>query len=186
MTIVPGMTPCLRCVFEAAPAPGEAGTCETAGVLAPIVSIIASFQVAECLKILTGQLETINRELVYIDVWENITRRIKIAPLLGKVDCPCCKHRRFEWLEGEQGSQTTSLCGRNAVQISHRSAAKLNFEEMASHLKLMGGEVSFNRFLLKFTAEAHEFTVFPDGRAIIKGTSDLDKARVLYAKYIGH
>jgi adenylyltransferase/sulfurtransferase len=119
-------------------------------------------------------------------VWENITRRIKIAPLLGKVDCPCCKHRRFEWLEGEQGSQTTSLCGRNAVQISHRSAAKLNFEEMASHLKLMGGEVSFNRFLLKFTAEAHEFTVFPDGRAIIKGTSDLDKARVLYAKYIGH
>src|SRR5947208_9814208 len=186
MTIVPGQTPCLRCVFEAAPAPGEAGTCETAGVLAPIVSIIASFQVAECLKILTGQLETINRELVYIDVWENITRRIKIAPLLGKVDCPCCQRKKFEWLEGEQGSQTTSLCGRNAVQVAHRVAAKLNFEEMASHLRLMGGEVSFNRFLLKFTAEGHEFTVFPDGRAIIKGTSDLDKARVLYAKYIGH
>src|SRR5215469_6298878 len=95
MTILPGETPCLRCVFEAAPAPGEAGTCETAGVLSPIVSIIASFQVAECLKILTGQLETINRELVYIDVWENITRRIKIAPLLGKVDCPCCQRKKF-------------------------------------------------------------------------------------------
>src|SRR5947208_2344679 len=186
MTIIPGQTPCLRCVFEAAPAPGEAGTCETAGVLAPIVSIIASFQVTECLKLLTGQPETINRDLIYIDVWENITRRIKIAPLLGKVDCPCCQRKKFEWLEGEQGSQTTSLCGRNAVQISHRMAAKLNFEEMASHLRLMGGEVSFNRFLLKFTAEGHEFTVFPDGRAIIKGTSDLDKARVLYAKYIGH
>src|SRR6476646_9438248 len=86
MTILPGQTPCLRCVFEAAPAPGEAGTCETAGVLAPIVSIIASFQVAECLKILTGQLEKVNRELIYIDVWENIQRRIKIVPLLGKVD----------------------------------------------------------------------------------------------------
>src|SRR3989440_7369517 len=176
MTILPGQTPCLRCVFEAAPAPGEAGTCETAGVLAPIVSIIASFQVAECLKILTGQLDTINRELIYIDVWENITRRIKIAPLLGKVDCPCCKHKRFEWLEGEQGSQTTSLCGRNAVQISPPNGAKLNFEEMATHLGKIGA-VNFNRFLLKFDVDSYQFTVFPDGRAIIKGTNDPDKAR---------
>lgn len=185
MTILPGQTPCLRCVFEAAPAPGEAGTCETAGVLSPIVSIIASFQTAEALKILTGQLEAVNRELIYVDVWENITRRIKIAPLFGKVDCPCCQRRRFEWLDGEQGSQTTSLCGRNAVQVAQRTPARLNFEEMAGHLQSLG-DVSFNRFMLKFGAEGHEFTVFPDGRAIIKGTSDIDKARTLYAKYIGH
>ena len=185
MTIIPGQTPCLRCVFEAAPAPGEAGTCETAGVLAPIVSIVASYQVAECLKILTGQLEMINRELIYIDVWENISRRIKIAPLLGKVDCPCCQGRNFEWLEGAQGSQTTSLCGRNAVQVSHKLPGKLNFEEMARHLGTLG-QVQFNRFLLKFTVDTYEFTVFPDGRAIIKGTNDLDKARTLYARYIGH
>jgi adenylyltransferase/sulfurtransferase len=185
MTIVPGQTPCLRCVFEAAPAPGEAGTCETAGVLSPIVSIIASFQVTEAFKILTGQLDTINRELIYVDVWENLTRRIKVAPLLGKVECPCCQQHRFEWLDGEQGSHTTSLCGRNAVQVAHRTPSKLNFEEMARHLRTLG-EASFNRFMLKFTAEGHEFTVFPDGRAIIKGTSDIDKARTLYAKYIGH
>src|SRR6476469_270105 len=73
MTILPGETPCLRCVFEAAPAPGEAGTCETAGVLGPVVKIIASFQAAEAFKILTGQLDRINRDLIYIDVWENIT-----------------------------------------------------------------------------------------------------------------
>src|SRR5271168_226952 len=85
MTILPGETPCLRCVFEAAPAPGEAGTCETAGVLSPIVNIVASYQAAEAFKILTGQLDKINRELIYVDVWENILRRIKIAPLLGKV-----------------------------------------------------------------------------------------------------
>jgi len=186
MTILPGQTPCLRCVFEAAPAPGEAGTCETAGVLGPIVSIVASFQAAEAFKILTGKLDQINRDLIYIDVWENITRRIKVSPLLGKVDCPCCGRRRFEWLDGEQGSQTTSLCGRNAVQVAHRLPAKLNFEEMARHLGEMGDAVSFNRFMLKFTAESYEFTVFPDGRAIIKGTSDIDKARTLYAKYIGH
>ena len=104
MTILPGETPCLRCVFEAAPAPGEAGTCETAGVLAPIVNIVASYQAAEAFKILDRPAATqINRDLIYIDVWENMQRRIKIAPLLGKVDCPCCQRRRFEWLDGEHG-----------------------------------------------------------------------------------
>jgi molybdopterin-synthase adenylyltransferase len=185
MTIVPGETPCLRCVFEAAPAPGEAGTCETAGVLSPIVNIVASYQAAEAFKLLTGRRAQINRDLIYVDVWENVQKRIKIAKLHGTVDCPCCKHRRFEWLEGEQGTHTTSLCGRNAVQVAHRIAGRLNFEEMARHLEALG-EVTYNRFLLKFDAEGHQFTVFPDGRAIIKGTSDVDKARTLYAKYIGH
>jgi adenylyltransferase/sulfurtransferase len=185
MTILPGQTPCLRCVFEAAPAPGEGGTCETAGVLSPIVNIVASFQAAEAFKILTGHADKISRDLINVDVWDNIQRRIKIAPLLGKVDCPCCQRRRFEWLDGEQGSHTTSLCGRNAVQVAHRSATRLNFEDLARHLETLG-EVSYNRFLLKFQVDGKEFTVFPDGRAIIKGTNDVDKARTLYAKYIGH
>jgi adenylyltransferase/sulfurtransferase len=185
MTILPGETPCLRCVFEAAPAPGESGTCETAGVLSPIVNIVASYQATEAFKILTGNRDKISRDLIYVDVWDNVQRRIKIAPLLGKVDCPCCRRRQFEWLDGNQGSHTTSLCGRNAVQVAHRTAAQLNFEELAHHLATLG-EVSYNRFLLKFHADEHDFTVFPDGRAIIKGTSDVDKARTLYAKYIGH
>jgi adenylyltransferase/sulfurtransferase len=185
LAILPGRTPCLRCVFEAAPAPGEAGTCETAGVLGPIVNIVASLQASEAIKILTGAFDQVNKDLVYIDVWDNVFRRIKVAPLLGKVDCPCCRRRRFEWLDGAQGAQTTSLCGRNAVQVSHRTPGKLNFEEMARHLEVLG-EVSYNRFLLKFGVEGFEFTVFPDGRAIIKGTSDVERARTLYAKYIGH
>ncbi len=185
MAILPGQTPCLRCVFEAAPAPGEAGTCETAGVLGPIVNIVASLQATEAIKILTGHFDAVNRELTYLDIWDNVHRRIKVAPLLGKVDCPCCQRRNFEWLEGAHGSQTTSLCGRNAVQVSHRTPGKLNFEEMARHLSTMGN-VSYNRFLLKFNVETYEFTVFPDGRAIIKGTNDQDKARTLYAKYVGH
>jgi adenylyltransferase/sulfurtransferase len=185
MTILPGQTPCLRCVFEAAPNPGEVGTCETAGVLSPIVSIIASFQAAEAFKLLTGKLDTINRELLYIDCWDNTTRRIKIAKLLGKVDCPCCQRKQFLWLEGNMGSQTTSLCGRNAVQVSPHAGGKLNFEEMSTHLRQMGGKVSFNKFMLKFEVETYEFTIFPDARAIIKGTDDTEKARVLYAKYVG-
>src|SRR5207253_9888845 len=125
--------------------------------LGPIVNIIASLQATEAIKILTGRLDCVNRDLLYFDVWDNVQKRIRIAPLLGKVDCPCCQRRRFEWLEGEQGSHTTNLCGRNAVQVAHRSATKLDFEQMAGHLGALGG-VSYNRFLLRFVAEGHEFT----------------------------
>jgi adenylyltransferase/sulfurtransferase len=185
MTILPGETPCLRCVIESSPPPGMAPTCETAGVLAPIVNIVASFQAAEALKILTGHRDAINRELLLIDIWENTFRRLKVAKLLETANCPCCQGRHFEWLEGKMGSHTTSLCGRNAVQVAHRAATTLNFEELSRNLERLG-EVSYNRFLLKFSTDGHEFTVFPDGRAIIKGTNDVEKARTLYAKYIGH
>jgi adenylyltransferase/sulfurtransferase len=189
MTIVPGETPCLRCVFEASPGPGEVGTCETAGVLGPAVAVVASYQAAEALKLLAGKKDAISRELLTFDLWLNTSRRIKIARLLDARDCPCCKQRKFEWLEGEHGTQTTSLCGRNAVQVSHRASGRLSLEDLAKQLGV-SGQVSFNKFLLKFQLKEagsdYEFTVFPDGRAIIKGTDDTDKARTLYAKYIGH
>ena len=190
MTILPGETPCLRCVFEQSPGPGEVGTCETAGVLGPVVSIVASFQAAEALKILAGKPEAISRELLTLNVWDNTVRRVKVAPLKGrKGKCPCCALRRFEWLDGEHGTQTTSLCGRNAVQVSHRRPAGLDFAELAKHIPARGG-VFVSKFLLKATVEdggsEYEFTVFADGRAIIKGTDDTERARVLYAKYVGY
>jgi molybdopterin/thiamine biosynthesis adenylyltransferase len=190
MTILPGETPCLRCVFEASPGPGEVGTCETAGVLAPIVSVIASFQAAEALKILAGKREAINRELFVINLWDNTNRRVKIAPLAGrKGKCPCCALKHFEWLDGEHGTQTTSLCGRNAVQVTPKGGTKLDLGDLRKQLEA-SGVVSANRFLLKCNltdaGEGYEFTVFPDGRAIIKGTDDVDRARTLYAKYVGH
>ncbi len=185
MTILPGESPCLRCVFEAAPGPGEAATCETAGVVAPAVSVVASLQATEALKLLAGRREAVNRDLIYIDVWENTYKKIKIAGLKGKVDCPCCGRGQYEWLDGEHGATTTTLCGRNAVQVSHRTPVPLKFAELAEQLRSLG-VVSFNKFLLKFKIGEHNFTIFPDGRAIIQGTDDPDKARTLYAKYIGH
>ncbi|MCS6863659.1 MAG: ThiF family adenylyltransferase [Gemmataceae bacterium] len=190
MTIIPGQTPCLRCVFEAAPAPGETGTCETAGVLAPAVQIVASYQATEAIKLLTGHSAAINRELLILDVWENTQRRVKIAPLAGrKGACPCCAQRNFAWLDGEHGTQTTALCGRNAVQVSHRVQGKLDFAELARVLQ-HSGTVTYNKFLLKFhlveNGSPYEFTIFEDGRAIIKGTDEPEKARTLYAKYVGH
>ncbi|MER3414742.1 MAG: thiamine biosynthesis protein ThiF [Gemmataceae bacterium] len=185
MTIVPGQTPCLRCVIESSPPPGMAPTCETAGVLAPIVNIIASLEACEALKILTGHLEAINRDLIYIDVWDNEYRRFRIAPLKESVDCPCCRRQQFDWLEGRYGSQTTTLCGRNAVQVSPVHPTALRFDELAKHLEPLG-QVIYNRFLLKFAVDGYEFHVFPDGRAIVTGTHDPDLARSLYARYIGH
>lgn len=190
MTIIPGQTPCLRCVFEASPGPGEVGTCETAGVLGPIVSVIASLQAAEALKLLAGKPEAINKELFILNLWENTSRRVKVAPLAGrKGKCPCCALRQFEWLDGAHGTQTTSLCGRNAVQVTQRRATKLDFAELTRQLSATG-PVTANKFLLKFSVtdagDGYEFTVFPDGRAIIKGTDDTDRARTLYAKYIGY
>jgi molybdopterin-synthase adenylyltransferase len=190
MTIIPDETPCLRCVFEQSPGPGEVGTCETAGVLGPIVSIVARFQATEALKILAGKKETINRELYMMNIWENTSRRVKIAPLKGrKGQCPCCAQRKFEWLEGEHGTQTTSLCGRNAVQVTQRRSSALNLGELRKQLEATT-TVTANKFLMKFqitdAGEGYEFTVFPDGRAIIKGTDDTERARTLYAKYIGY
>jgi len=185
MTIRPGETPCLRCLIEDSPPPGMTPTCETAGVLGPAVSIIASFEAVEAIKLLTGAFDALNKELIMVDVWDWAFRRLKVAGLLGKVDCPCCKHRKFEWLDGALGSHTTALCGRNAVQVATRRTEPLNFPEMAARLGSLG-DVRHNAYMLRFATEGHEFTVFPDGRAIIKGTNDIAKARTLYAQFVGN
>jgi molybdopterin-synthase adenylyltransferase len=184
MTIIPGKTPCLRCLIETAPPPGMTPTCETAGVLGPAVAVIASFEAVEAIKLLAGHPEALNDDLIMVDVWDWTFRQLKIANLLGKVDCPCCQRRQFEWLEGSMGSHTTTLCGRNAVQVAARRPEPLDFPEMARRLGALG-EVRHNAFMLRFATEGYEFTVFPDGRAIIKGTNDISKARTLYAQYVG-
>ncbi len=185
MTIVPGTTPCLRCVIETSPPPGMAPTCETAGVLGPAVAVIASFEAIEAIKVLSGATSALNQELIMIDLWDWSFRRLKIARLREVADCPCCKHRKFEWLDGEQGSHTTTLCGRNAVQIATRRSEPLSFPALSARLSPLG-EVRHNAYMLRFAAEGHEFTVFPDGRAIIKGTNDIAKAKTLYAQFVGN
>jgi adenylyltransferase/sulfurtransferase len=184
MTIIPGKTPCIRCLIETAPPPGMTPTCETAGVLGPAVAVIASFEAVEAIKVLSGAHDALNRDLIMVDLWEWSFRQLKIANLLGKVDCPCCQRRQFEWLEGTMGSHTTTLCGRNAVQVAVRRADRLDFAELAARLSGLG-DIRHNTYMLRFNTGEHEFTVFPDGRAIIKGTNDIARARTLYAQYVG-
>ena len=185
MTILPGKTPCLRCLIETAPPPGMTPTCETAGVLGPAVAVIASFEAIEAIKILSGNVDARNVHLIMVDVWDWSFRQLKVAGLFGKVDCPCCVQKNFEWLEGGMGSHTTTLCGRNAVQVAVRRTIPLNFAELAARLDGLGS-VGHNAFMLRFNTDGYEFTVFPpDGRAIIKGTNDVTKARTLYSQYVG-
>lgn len=186
MTIVPGKTPCFRCLLPETPAPGETATCETAGVLGPAVHVVASIQVTEAIRFLTGQFEPKHHGLIVIDLWEQSYRKLNLIPLTEQADCPACSHNQRDWLHQKQTSHSAVLCGRNAVQISPGTSKTLNLNTLGDQLK-SSGTVTPNPFLIRFrpSEEDCEFHLFPDGRAIIQGTEDPSRARTLYAKYIG-
>ena len=179
MNIIPGKTPCFRCLHAAPTSQGIALTCDTAGVISPAPFVIGSLQTSEALKILVGAKE-ISRDLVTIDVWRGDYSRIKIDNRSG---CPAC-NGEYEFLEARFGTRTTSLCGQNAVQVLNPEADEVSLERLASHLEPLG-EVSYNDFMLRFQVNGTEMVVFPDGRAIVKNIDDEALARGLYAKYIG-
>ena len=180
MNIIPGETACFRCFCSTAPAAGVVPTCDTAGVISPAPFIIGSLQTTEAMKILTGAKEEINRSLILIDVWAGSFNRVEVVP---RPDCPACLGR-YESLEGKFRVRITSLCGQNAVQVLNPEVERLSFKELEARLKAVG-EVTYNQFMLRFTVDGHEMVVFPDGRAIVKNTTDESIARGLYAKYIG-
>ena len=182
-------TPCLRCIFEQAPPPGMNPTCDTAGVIGPAVSIIANFQVTEAIKVLLGRWENICPTMLNFDLWDNTIRQFKVAKAYDVGDCRCCKHRDFEFLDGKFGSSTTTLCGRNAVQLTQKqNGEKLDFSDIAERLE-KHGSVKANKFMLRAevndNGSPYELTLFTDGRAIVKGTKEPNVARGIYAKYIG-
>ncbi|HEX9960991.1 MAG TPA: ThiF family adenylyltransferase [Pyrinomonadaceae bacterium] len=182
MTIIPAETPCLRCIFEEMPGAGSAPTCDTAGVIQPIIASVSAIQTTESLKILTGNLDKLHKSLVQIDVWQNDWRKIK----LGKpnADCVTCGQRKFEFLEAESAEFSAVLCGRDAVQIQPPRPAQIDLIDLREKLKNLGA-VKQNEYLLRLTIGDFELTVFRDARAIIRGTDDVTTARSLYAKYVG-
>jgi adenylyltransferase/sulfurtransferase len=147
--------------------------------LAPAPGIIANLQAMEAIKILTGS-KNINRDLIIIDVWEDHFDRLKV---LRRDDCPACRGQ-YEYLEGKFSTKTTSLCGQNAVQVLASSPGRLSFPDLANHLSSVG-QVDYNDFMLTFKVDGQEMLVFPDGRAIVKNTTDESFARGMYTKYIG-
>ncbi len=181
MTIVPHESACLRCLFNREPPPGTLPTCDTAGVIAPIVNVMASIASAEALKFLVGA-GTRNAGLINVDLWENTFDSFAVA---RRDDCVACGQGKYEYLEGARGgTMTASLCGRNAVQVNPGRGRALDLTRLAEQLRGVG-EVSVNEYLLKFSIDNYELTIFPDARAIVKGTDDATVARSVYAKYVG-
>jgi len=184
MPILPGDTPCLRCVFETMPPPGASPTCDTAGIISPVVQVVSALQVTEAIKILSGHREAVVRRLLSVEVWENAFRAFDVQSDRNSVDCPACKRGRFEFLSADAGSRWVTLCGRNAFQVRPAGDLQVDLEQLKSRLASVG-KVTGSEFLLRFVAENCRITLFADGRAILYGAADEATAKSLYAKYVG-
>jgi molybdopterin-synthase adenylyltransferase len=179
LNVIPGETACLACVFPDPPR-GAVETCETAGILNSAVNTVASIAATEALKFLVGAKQQLRRTLLSWDVWKN--HRAEMDGSKPRSGCRACGQREFIHLAGK-GRPRITLCGRNSVQI-HEHDRPVNLAQISEHLKTLG-TVRQNSFVLKFWREPYEMTLFPDGRAIIKGTTDTAVARSLYARYVG-
>jgi adenylyltransferase/sulfurtransferase len=177
MAIVPDRTACFRCLYPDSPA-GVQPTCETVGVLGPVTAAVAALQAAEALKVITGHFE--RSTITTLDLWSGGIRQV--AQPDPDPECPCCARREFPYLDGTRRAPV-SLCGRNAVQI-HERARPIDLSRLAETLRGIA-EIRSNEFALRARIDPYELTVFPDGRAIVKGTTDIGIARSLYARYVG-
>ena len=194
LTILPGRTGCLRCVVPEAPPPGASPTCDTAGVIAPAVQAVASYAVAEALKLLAGREEDLATGIWHLDVWERTAYRMDIGE--PDPDCPACGRHDFPFLDGDAGAASLTLCGRNAVQVrpaASSAPAGAGDPGFLEHLGVRLGELPeirdslrVNRHLLQFEVGARRLVVFPDGRAIVHGSGDPAEARTLVSRYIGN
>ncbi len=181
MTILPGETACLRCLMENCPAPGSTPTCDTAGILGPIVGVIASIEAMEAIKILSGNRQAISRHLTVVDLWGNQIKQLDVSRLRDQSDCPACKRGEFPWLSGREGGQSAVLCGRNAVQLTHPGTG-ISLAELARRLSSVGS-VALSQYLLRLKVPPYDIAVFADGRAIISGTDDIAAARAVRQVY---
>jgi adenylyltransferase/sulfurtransferase len=184
MTIRPGATPCLRCVFPNRPGTGELPTCDTAGVLGPAAGIVASLQAIAAIKILSGNVDAVDRRLLTLDLWNNRWRPVDTGDRRG--DCLCCGQRDFEFLDRVVEASTAHLCGRNAVQV-RPTAARIELPQLAAKLNSVG-RVDRSPFLLRCHLAEESgivLTVFADARTIVTGTTDIARARALVSRYVG-
>ncbi len=182
MPFIPGRGPCFRCIVPNQPAPGALPTCETAGILGTAPAVVAALQATEAIKILCGALEDVVAQMRYVDVWAGTVEAIDIRK--GSEPCPACDLSRFDFLQGTRGGGSAKMCGRTAVQLDPGVSAGPDFRALSERLAPLG-DVSFNAYMLRFRTGEKEIVVFPDGRAIVKGTADEAAARAFYARFVG-
>lgn len=180
-SIIPGVTPCFRCFMPEPPSTGSIDTCDTVGVLNGITNIVASYQTTEAMKMLTDNRESLIEGLLYINIWENDFEFIRPSK---KESCEACGMKHYEFLTRKE-EEAVSLCGKNSVQVNpHRN--EISIDSIINKLTSMDIKVKKNNFFLKFQIDDVKFTLFYDGRAILKNVTDINRARSLYAKYIGY
>jgi adenylyltransferase/sulfurtransferase len=184
MNILPGETPCLRCLLRSTPAPGSVETCDTAGILAPAAAMVAAVEAAEAIKILSGAAAAASRELLAFDLWSNSVQRLRLRREEISSGCPACDRGEFEFLDRRRGARVTTLCGRNAVQVHPGEGLEADLAALETRLRALG-PVQRNPFLLRAEIEGLLLTVFADGRAIVTGTDDEARARSIYDRYVG-
>ncbi|MBV7333888.1 ThiF family adenylyltransferase [Chloroflexi bacterium TSY] len=176
-------TGCLYCLLGEMPAPGTTATCDTAGVIGPAVAMITAVAATEAIKLMIGN-GPLNPGLIHMDVWTHEFMTFGRPP--RKPDCPVCGQHRFDYLDAAVETTSTSLCGRNAVQVIVTGGQRLDLARLEQQLAPIVTKQSRNDYLLRAQIDTYEFTIFPDNRAIIKGTEDEDLAKSLYARYIGN
>ncbi|MAB81827.1 MAG: thiamine biosynthesis protein ThiF [Phycisphaerae bacterium] len=183
--VIPGRTPCLRCTFPEPPAAGTSPTCDTAGVLGPVIHMVAAHQAMQAIKLLSGNTDAVDFRLHSFDAWGNTRHAMDHG--LPRTDCPCCGEHDFPWLDGRRESSTSVLCGRDAVQIKPAAAGdSIELQALAERLAEHGDFHCSDEVLRGRLHEVDvELTVFADGRALIKGASTPEQARTVYARYIG-
>ncbi len=183
MTILPGETACFRCLVPELPPPETMQTCDTAGVLGPAIGIIASWQAAEALKILSGNRSAICRQLIVIDSWDTDCRRINLSPASG---CKTCGLRQFEFLDGQVRTESVVLCGKNAVQVTipSPSGSFADFQALAEKWQTLG-QVNVNAFFVRLSLPSMQVTLFRGGRAVVEGTTNSAEAKTLLARILG-
>lgn len=180
LPVVPGSGPCLRCIFREPPPAGTLATCDTAGVLGPAVGAIASLQAGLGLRLLARPAGLVPG-LVELDVWSGDVRRLEAG---RDPECPCCAGRDFPWLERPSATEAVSLCGRDTVEVRPRGA-RPDLDAVAARLAGIGVVAQRVGPMLRFQAEGHRLTVFPDGRALVEGTADLGRALAVVDRWVG-
>ncbi|MEM7576577.1 MAG: ThiF family adenylyltransferase [Planctomycetota bacterium] len=182
-------TPDLRDLFETLPPPGSTATCDTAGVLGPLIAMVAAWQATEALKILLGDWERVNRKLLSVDLWANRMTHLDVAAAYDASTGICSKLRRFEFLERATRGGAVKLCGRDAVQVAPPAPTRVDVSRLTKRWAGVVGHVRAAPFMARAELTGENdgltLTVFEDGRALVQGTDDPTKARAVVARYLG-
>jgi molybdopterin-synthase adenylyltransferase len=183
MAIQPGEGPCLRCLFPAAPKGSDLPTCDTAGVLGPVASVVASLQALAAIKLLSGNTAAVSKQLLVLDLWNDRMRAVDVSGA-RRSDCPACGKGQFDFLDAPAPAGGAGLCGRNAVQVRPAGRVDLSLPAVAERLRPVA-EVDLRPYFVRAIVDGIRLTIFPDGRMIADGTKDIARARSLYARYVG-